>query len=301
MNLALVATGGSIGSRIINGRSEISDAATAQIAAMLGTESVFDEFKIHSERIGFADFNPLRETIERALAIHPDGVIVTHGTDTLAYSAAYLAYAFCDTHVPIVICTADRPLTDPNGNGCDVLTAGKSFIANAKPGVYVVYRNAGATVKVHHGARLMPAHIHEHNYFSLGDSTFTTSSVLRGMDFDLTDAPTMLYIDPYVGLDYSVYNLDKVAAVVHAAYHSGRVNVAAFNRFAAAHPDVPMYLTVGRRKYDKDEFEKNIIQCRGITQTALYIKLLLGLKNKVKDLTAFVMKNACGEIVKSGK
>ena len=58
-----------------------------------------------------------------------------------------------------------------------------------------------------------------------------------------------------------------------------------------------MYMTAGRKKYDGQVFVKNVIQCHGITQAALYIKLHIGLKNNVKDLTAFVHKNACGEIV----
>ncbi len=299
MNIALVATGGSIGSRIVKGTTEISDAATAQIASIIGASSVFDKFKIHSEGIEFADLNTLRLTIEDALATNPDGVIVAHGTDTLAFSAAYLAFVFCDARVPIVMCSADKPLTDPDSNGHAILAAAKSFLANAKPGVYAVYRNAGSAVKVHHGARLLAAHIHEHFYFSIGDSAFKGTGLMRGMEFDLTGARKVLCIHPYVGLDYDAFDTDGYAAIVHMAYHSGRVNVAELNRFAAKHPDITVYLTAGRKKYDKTDLQPNIVQCHGIAPTALYIKLLIGLRNNVKDLTAFVMKNACGEFVKN--
>lgn len=298
MNIALVATGGSIGSRIVNGATEISDAATAQIASIVGASGVFDRFKIHSESIEFADLNALRLTIEDALATNPDGVIVAHGTDTLAFSAAYLAFVFGSAHVPIVMCSADRPLTDPESNGHAILAAAKSFLANAKPGVYAVYRNAGAAVKVHHGARLLAAHIHEHFYFSIGDSTFKGTGLMRGMDFDLTGGGKVLCIYPYVGLDYGAFDTAGYSAAVHMAYHSGRVNVTALNKFAAAHPDLPIYLTAGRKQYGKGDLQPNIVQCHGIAPTALYIKLLIGIKNNVRDLTAFVMKNACGELVK---
>ena len=140
MRINLVATGGTIGSRLVNGEYVISDAATAQIASVIGANKVFGEFKIHSAGVEVADLNTLRRTIERALDDKPDGVIVTHGTDTLAFSAAYLAYSFCSAKTPILLCAADNPLTDDESNGYDVLNAAKSFLARCKRGVYEIGR-----------------------------------------------------------------------------------------------------------------------------------------------------------------
>lgn len=296
MRINLVATGGTIGSRLVGGEYVISDAATAQIAAVIGASKVFGDFKIHSAGVEVADLNTLRLTIERALSDKPDGVIVTHGTDTLAFSAAYLAYAFCSVKTPILLCAADNPLTDDDSNGYDVLNAAKSFLARCKRGVYVLYKNPGEVVRIHHGARLIPAHLHEDFYFSLdGGNAFVDTGLMRGMDFEL-DGKKVLCIEPYVGMDYSAYDMTGYSAVVQVAYHSGKINVAAFNKFAAQYPNVPMFLSAGKKKYAAEEFAPNVVICSGITQTALYIKLLIGLKNKVKDLTAFVLKNACGDV-----
>lgn len=297
MKIALVATGGTIGSRKnADGIIKLSNQATDQIASIVGAESVFDSLSIHSERMGYADLNKFRRITERALETSPDGIIVTHGTDTLAFSSAYLSYAFADTKIPIVICSADLPLTEPDSNGFDVLHSAKTFLNSRKPGVFVVYKNAGFAPQVHHGARLLPAHLHEHTYHSLGDWDFRDTGLMHGMNFDL-EGHNVLMISPYVGLDYSSFNIDGYSAVVHCAYHSGTVNADDFNRFAKAHSDIPMFMTAGRKKYDGQFFVDNVVQCHGITQTALYIKVLIGLKNKVKDLPAFVLKNACGEIV----
>ncbi len=297
MKINLVATGGTIGSRLINGEYVISDAATEQIAGVIGANKIFGDFKIHSAGVEFADLNTLRLTIERALVDKPDGVIVTHGTDTLAFSSAYLAYAFSSARVPIVMCAADNPLTDDDSNGYAVLNAAKSFIAGGnKRGVYVLYKNPGEVVRLHHGARLIPAHLHEDFYFSIGGGdAFTDSGLMRGMNFELQNEKVMC-ITPYVGLDYSSLRVDGYSAVVQVAYHSGKINVAAFNKFAAAHPNVPMFLSAGKKKYDENAFARNVVQCQGITQTALYVKLLIAVRNNVKDLMAFVRKNACGEI-----
>lgn len=296
MRINLVATGGTIGSRMENGELVISDAATAQIASVIGASRVFGDFKIHSASVGFADFNTLRFTIARALEDKPDAVIVTHGTDTLAFTATYLAYAFASTTVPILICAADNPLTDDNSNGYDVLNAAKSFIQRGARGVFVLYKNPGEVVRIHHGARIIPAHLHEDFYFSLGSgNTFTDTGLMRGMDFDLKGSK-VLCISPYVGMDYSAFDMSEYSAVVQIAYHSGKISANEFNAFAIKHGGIPMFLSAGKKRYLPGTFAPNVTLCPGITQTALYIKLLIALKNNVKDLPSFILKNACGEI-----
>ena len=296
MKINLVATGGTIGSRYVKGELVISDAATAQIATVIDANKVFGDFKIHSAGVEFADLNRLRLTIEQA-AVGADGVVVTHGTDTLAFTASYLAYAFASTNIPIVMCAADKPLTDDESNGFDVLNATKSFIARKQRGVFVLYKNPGEVVRIHHGARLIPAHLHEDFYFSLGrGNTFTDTGLMNGMNFEL-ESGKVLCIVPYMGMDYSVYDMKNYSAVVQIAYHSGRINTVMFNKFAECNKDIPIFLLSGKKKYAANTFPANVVQCPNITQTALYIKLLIALKNNVKDLTKFVKKNACGEIV----
>ena len=295
MKINLVATGGTIGSRLVGGELVISDAATKQIASIIGANKVFGDFKIHSAGVELADLNTLRLTIEQAID-GADGVVVTHGTDTLAFTASYLAYAFSSVKIPIVMCAADKPLTDDDSNGFDVLNATKSFIARGESGVYVLYKNPGEVVRIHHGARLIPAHMHENFYFSLGGHAFSDSGLMHGMDFEL-ETVKVLCIIPYMGMDYDVYDVEGYKAIVQVAYHSGRINTVAFNKFAKKNPNVPIFLLSGNKKYPAGTFPANVVQCPAITQTALYIKLLIGIKNNVKDLTAFVKKNAVGEIV----
>ncbi len=297
MKINLVATGGTIGSRYENDVLVISDEATTHIASILGANKVFGEFKIHSAGVDLNDLNVLRQTIERALDDKPDGVVVTHGTDTLAFSSSYLAYAFASARVPIVMCAADSPLTEYDSNGFAVLNAAKSFIARGERGVYVLYKNPGEMVRIHHGARLIPAHMHENFYFSIGDgNAFADTGLMRGMDMDLTGGKAVC-ITPFLGIDYSAFDMTGVSAVVQSAYHSGRINTEIFNNFAQNYPDIPMFFLSGAKRYAADTFAPNVTQCSGITQAALYIKILIALKNNVKDLAAFVGKNACGELV----
>ncbi|MCH5161422.1 MAG: asparaginase [Clostridiales bacterium] len=298
MNIALIATGGTIGGRKnAEGVIKLTPAATAQIQAIIDAQTVIDDVTIHSERESFDDMYKLYGAVERAMKTCPDGIIITHGTDGLAFSSSYLAYAYSNTRIPIVMCPADLPLNEPASNGFDILQAAKTFIKQGKRGVYVVYKNPGLAPTVHHGARILPAQLHENMFYSIGGSCdFVDSGLMHGLDFDIA-GQKVLCILPYVGLDYSAFNVNGYSAVLHSSYRSGAVNSVKFNEFAAAHPDIPMFLTVGRKRYDGQVFGKNIVQCRGITYSALYIKILIGLKNKVKELAAFIGKNACGEIV----
>ncbi len=298
MNIALVATGGPIGSRKnADGVIKLNPAATRQIQTIIDASEVFDDVTIHSESMDFADMFKLRDAVGKAIKSHAEGIIITHGTDGLAFTSAYLAYSFCDTKIPIVMCSADLPLNEPASNGFDILQAAKTFLSQRKAGVFVVYKNPGFTPTVHHGARILPALLHENKYYSIGgDCSFIDSGLMHGLDFDL-EGYKVLSIFPYVGMDYGAFDLDGYSAVLHSAYRSGAVNSARLNEFAAAHPNIPIFLTAGRKRYDGQVFAKNVIQCYGITYSALYVKIMIGLKNKVKDLAAFVHKNACGEIV----
>lgn len=300
MKIALVATGGTIGSRIDNnGRLCLSNGATEQIASVVGACGVFDGLKIQSERIRIPDLNAMRAVTQAALDTSPDAIIVTHGSDTLAYSAAYLSYAFCETKIPIVLCSADLPLTDRDSNGFSVLNSAKTFVQSRKPGVFVVCKNPGLSPKIHHGARLLPSQMYDDFYNSIDGGAFYDTGLMHGMNFELEQRNVPI-ITPYVGMDYDCYDISDCAAVVHTSFRSGTVCVDDFNAFARKYSDTPMFWTTGNAKY-ADALASNIVQCAGITSVALYVKLLIGLNNGVKDLAKFVAKNACGEIAEVKK
>ena len=50
-----------------------------------------------------------------------DGIIVTHGTDTLPYSAAALSYALGNNCIPVCLVSSNYPIEDERANGVDNL------------------------------------------------------------------------------------------------------------------------------------------------------------------------------------
>lgn len=71
-----------------------------------------------------------------------DAVIITHGTDTMAYTAAALSFLLCDLSIPVIITgaqrAADHPEADGPANLNDAMAVACDF-AGEVSGVYLVF------------------------------------------------------------------------------------------------------------------------------------------------------------------
>jgi L-asparaginase len=84
-----------------------------------------------------------------------DGIVLTHGTDTLAFTASYLSMLLADIKVPMILVSSNFVVTDEKANGIKNLKGAVDFISNVElPGVYVTYHYEGKT-KVIYGSRVM--------------------------------------------------------------------------------------------------------------------------------------------------
>ena len=86
-----------------------------------------------------------------------DGIIVTHGTDTLQYSSAALGYCLGLDSVPVCIVSSNRPIEHARANALDNLHAAVLFIRESRGrGCFTVYRNdTSDKVLVHRATRLL--------------------------------------------------------------------------------------------------------------------------------------------------
>ena len=167
------------------------------------------------------------------------GVIVLHGTDTLAYTASLLSMVFSDSPVPIMMVSANRPPNDPMSNANANFKAATELIMNGiAPNVYAPYRNSDGVVYIHIASTLMQcanfsedfyndskAHVFsvqstDYEYLKRLSEARSTISLLSPIKGD-----EILLIHPYAGLDYSRIDLAGIKAVVHGTYHSGTVCV----------------------------------------------------------------------------
>ena len=92
---------------------------------------------IDSAQISPEDWEAL--SIDCAKAANTQGIIIVHGTDTLAYTASALAYLLAGINIPVIITGAQKPLEAENSDALNNLSGAMLAIHSAKPGVWVYF------------------------------------------------------------------------------------------------------------------------------------------------------------------
>lgn len=100
-----------------------------------------------------------------------DGIIVTHGTDTLQYSAALCSYLMRD-RIPLCLVSSAYPLEDERQNGIDNLHAAIKLIEEGCKGVYVPYRNRDGVLYIHEGDKLLASEAFSADFKSIENRYF---------------------------------------------------------------------------------------------------------------------------------
>ena len=205
--------------------------------------SVVSPLDILSENMTVLHWNTLiRELRTYDFSLY-DGVVILHGTDTLAYTAAMLSVILSGLQIPVILVSSQLALANPNANGTANFKAAVELIVNGiKPNVYVTYRNEEGygraltkTMYVHYAAHLLQCAIRSNNFYSCDMTPISTENAVFEGTKSLGEKPLLydphfnglfacvLKIDPYVGLDYSKLSLIGIDAIIHGTYHSSTV------------------------------------------------------------------------------
>lgn len=242
--ILVVFTGGTIGSIATGATINTSDTTSFKLIRLFEQRyenhrqihfDTIQPLQILSENLAPAAWKTLIEAIEAARPDQYDGIIITHGTDTLAYTACALSFYFNAIKIPILLVSSDHPLDHPKANGLENFICAVEFILQkSEAGVFVPYRNQQQITQLHQGTRLAcslqlsgdffsvqgKSHMQfENRQFSLLSPTATQTSAHNPLKADFSER--ILMIKPYPGLDYTRFCLDNVDAVLHDLYHSG--------------------------------------------------------------------------------
>ena len=68
-----------------------------------------------------------------------DGIVVSHGTDTMAYTASAVTFMLPDIDVPVVFTGSQLPLADMLSDGPDNLRTAFAMAASGCPGVFLAF------------------------------------------------------------------------------------------------------------------------------------------------------------------
>ncbi|HEY4699688.1 MAG TPA: asparaginase domain-containing protein, partial [Nitrososphaerales archaeon] len=121
--VAIIGTGGTIASRIdyrtggVHPQFSAQDlyAVVPEIAKYAQIRAV-PLFNVYSEHVNAGHWTKISEKIIEILPSGVDGVVVAHGTDTMAYTSAALSFALSGVGVPVVMVgsqrSTDRPSSD---------------------------------------------------------------------------------------------------------------------------------------------------------------------------------------------
>lgn len=72
-----------------------------------------------------------------------DGFVITHGTDTMAYTAAALSYMLQNVKKPVILTGSQLPILHPETDGKkNILDAVRTAVMSGYPGVYIVFDGA---------------------------------------------------------------------------------------------------------------------------------------------------------------
>lgn len=168
------------------------------------------------------------------------GIIVMHGTDTLAYTASLFSFVFSNLNIPLMLVSGNRPPLDSKSNANDNFKIAVELIMKGiTPNVYVPYKNNDGKMLIHLGSNIMQCNNFSDDFYgALSQKSISVKerSLKKAVgkfkrfkknefSFDGELVNGVLCINTYTGLDYSKISLDGIKAVVHGTYHSGTVCV----------------------------------------------------------------------------
>lgn len=317
MKVLVVFTGGTIGSSINDGIADVDSSVCGQLIKAYENEDI--DF-ICTAPLNILSENSTAQTLSQIcnymLSVDYDvydGIIVTHGSDTLAYTSALLGIVLSWVKIPVVITAANYVLELPQSNGIANFRASVDFIrgfythSHNNCGVFTVWQNPGEAVSVYIATRLNEADGYSDSFSSWGGVPFgrikdgafcridneinpittvenNTLSFLKGKKLHLNNDAVLLH--SYPGLDFGAVSLEGKKAALVVMYHSATVcvdgNGTSFLSFVekCERNNVTVYVCSAKKSeytYSSSHkmLAKNVIPLYNIGICAAYVKVLL--------------------------
>ena len=252
--ICVIFTGGTIGSAESDGKISLDggtkklllDLYEKKFGAVASFYSV-EAVNMLSENVQKNDLDAICATVRDALSHDFAGIIITHGTDTLCFTANYFSQLFCNADKPIVFVSSLYPLSDNRSNGLDNFDGAVRFILQeGLPGVYVSFKNDGEPTKIHLASRLIFSDQLTGFYHSVlgehfaesenGQIKLITSPHNPSRSQIIANAQSaipvenelcddIMFVTARSLLYFATYNFEKVRpkAVIMELYHSGTI------------------------------------------------------------------------------
>ena len=331
--ILIVLTGGTIGSETKNNVINVTKKNYLDKILKSNFQKIMFEtirpINILSENALPTDWNSIIKSIKKKWDKSFSGIIITYGTDTLAYAASAFSQFFHNFDKPVVFVSSDKPLNKKNSTGRFNIISAINFVLKEKlPGTFVAYKNPNLDfVSFFLGSRVQQINSFNNRLDSITGSDFCkfknnnfiyTKNNLNPLmpsfkkkfsNFEkrFNFSNKILIINTYPGINYKYFNLNKhkPKAILHSLYHSGTANTREQNNFSlinfikeCKYKKIPFYISPANKNKNIYQSLKNILKLKvniidGTSFESSYAKLSLayGSFNNKKEIEKFIKKN----------
>ncbi|MBQ2817487.1 MAG: asparaginase [Clostridia bacterium] len=141
-HILLLTTGGTIaslpgGEGLEPHRSDVMERQLSQLRSYFDI-TVEDLMCLDSSNIRPAEWQQIAKRVFE-LRLDYDGIVISHGTDTMAYTASAITWMLPGIDRPVVLTGSQLPLADPLSDGPDNLRTAFAMAASEHPGIYLAF------------------------------------------------------------------------------------------------------------------------------------------------------------------
>ena len=312
--ILVVFTGGTIGSTEKDGIINVDEKKNYKLLSLYknnyNSDIEFESIEIMeilSENINTKHWETLCNYLLSINFADYSGILITHGSDTLAFSSAILGLMFSHTTIPLILIASNLTLGTPGSNGLNNFAMAVEHITSGKSkGVFTIFD------KIYLATRIMPADSCLDKFSDYGNEDI--SSIFEKTSRNQTKSLSInkiafkneiLMIYGYPNINFSAYSIPQnVSAVLYVPYHSGTACTENKNPNytltdfinRCKKQNIKVYLSGIKSKngiyasLDK-LIEAGAIPLTGLSEVAAYAKLLIAYNQNISSVNDFLEQN----------
>ena len=340
--IALIFTGGTIGSTIRPSNKIIEPKLGSELFRELIKQKpeiedkyefiIRNPYNMLSENITPNDWGKIANSIALEINQSVDGIVVTHGTDTMPYTASAISFMLSEVSIPIVFTGS---LIPPHEKGTDaVQNLYDSILFSAKSekmGVFVIFRDRKDNhSKVFWGNRLRSISSYSNNFQSADNKSFaiirndtitycgkypTRNHLSKKVIIESRIESKVAYFKVYPGFD--PWFIDKAVeygakGIILEIYHSGTACTTNHSKYSLISSikscveksipifGIPLHESQESNIYSttRELLDAGLIHLNRMSLESMVVKLmwLLGNEKEIKKVIKRMNENIAGEI-----
>ena len=182
-HILLLTTGGTIAS--VPGQDGLAPQNSGIMERQLNQLRTYYDISVHD--VMCLDSSNIRPEQWQEIARHIyaaaenyDGIVVSHGTDTLAYTASAVTFMLPGIQIPVVFTGSQLPLGEPLSDGPDNLRTAFAMAASGVAGVFLAFDR-----RIMRGCRAVKVRASGFNAFESINARYVGSVTGRGLELNL--------------------------------------------------------------------------------------------------------------------